>query len=385
MNESQQSRLQRSWAVLRLVATETALAKRETGKAITSQLAEILALRFGPGRLSPDEYFQYCLYDDRKYGWRQKTEFMGRRMENGLIPILKGRRWVGLPNDKLLSYAVFKGLGFRTPEIFAVYHSYRAFGAVPGLRSPAELAAFLRSSMRFPFVAKPVFGMFGREVRAVLSHDARTDTLTLTSGEQPSVDAFVAHYADGVRKGVLFQQLLRPHAAIRSWCGDRICSVRMVALVDRDGPRLVATVWKIATGRHMADNYWEPGNMIAAVEPATGLVGRPFTGLGRDIRHIDRHPDTDQLLTGITLPDWKEAVELCLTATASMPGIRMQAWDVALTDHGPVLLEVNVNGGMRLPQLVAGRGLYHGDFRDFLEQHRYPAKLSLARLVSGPK
>ena len=50
----------------------------------------------------------------------------------------------------------------------------------------------------------------------------------------------------------------------------------------------------------------------------------------------------------------------------------MQAWDVALTDKGPSLLEINFNGGMRLPQLVAGRGLYHGYFQQLLKWHRYP-------------
>ena len=69
----------------------------------------------------------------------------------------------------------------------------------------------------------------------------------------------------------------------------------------------------------MADNYWEPGNMIAAIDPETGRIGRPFTGLGRDIRHIDTHPDTGELLTGATLPDWRAAADLCLTATASLP------------------------------------------------------------------
>jgi hypothetical protein len=117
------------------------------------------------------------------------------------------------------------------------------------------------------------------------------------------------------------------------------------------------------------------------VESTTGRVGRPFTGLGRDIRHHDQHPDTGRTLTGATLPDWQQAVKLCLDVTATLPGIPMQAWDIALTSRGPVILEVNVNGGMRLPQLTRQGGLYTDEMREFLAAHGFPGKRSLSQLL----
>ena len=49
----------------------------------------------------------------------------------------------------------------------------------------------------------------------------------------------------------------------------------------------------------MADNYWEPGNLIAPIDPESGIVGRTFTGLGLSIHHVDAHPDTGRLLPGL--------------------------------------------------------------------------------------
>jgi glutathione synthase/RimK-type ligase-like ATP-grasp enzyme len=377
-HDKEQSRLGRARSTIQYLSSNTRVAKRDTGKSLASQLFEIARLRLGAGKLAADEYFQYQLYDDRRYSWNDKREFFGRFMEDDLVRVFKTRKWVGLANDKILSYAVFEGLGFPTPRPFAVYHAFRTYGSRPVLRSPQELASFLRSDMPYPFLAKPVFGMWGRDVLAVESIDRETDTLHLASGRQMPVNGLAERYPNGLRDGVLFQELLRPHPDIRKLCGPRICSVRIVTVIHREAPRILATVWKIATGGSMADNYWEPGNMIAVIDPDTGCIGRPFTGLGREIRHIDDHPDTGERLTNVTLPDWRATVDLCLTATASLPGIKMQAWDIALTDKGPTFLEVNVNGGMRLPQLVAGRGLYHGYFRELLKRHRYPARLSVA-------
>jgi hypothetical protein len=60
----------------------------------------------------------------------------------------------------------------------------------------------------------------------------------------------------------------------------------------------------------------------------------------------------------------------------------MQAWDIALTSRGPVLLEVNVNGGMRLPQLCAEAGLLRGEFAAFLSRFGFPRPLRNGRELS---
>jgi hypothetical protein len=354
-------------------------ARQDTGKSVWSQAAEIVRLAAGPGRLDPDEYYQYRLYDDQRFTWPQKQQFLGRRMEGGLVPILNESRWLGLASDKVIAYAFLRGLGFPIPEPFAVYHSHRDCGDISVLRTPAALAQFVRMHDQ-AFVAKPVNGMWGRDVLAVSEYDANADVVVLSSGTRCDVDGFVQRVDDlNAEGGMLLQELLTPHPAIRERCGDRICGVRMVTIIDAGGARTVATVWKIATGTSMADNYWEPGNLVAAIDPVSGTIACPFTGLGREIQPVTHHPDTGQPLAGFTLPDWHAVKDLCLRATASIPRLPMQAWDIAITSRGPVLLEVNVNGGMRLPQLCAEAGLLRGEFAEFLKRFGYPRRTAASR------
>jgi hypothetical protein len=81
---------------------------------------------------------------------------------------------------------------------------------------------------------------------------------------------------------------------------------------------------------------------------------------------VDRHPDSGERLFDAALPDWSAAVAQCLKAAALLSGLRLQAWDVALTDRGPVLLEVNVGGDFNLPQLARGAGIMDEGFRAFV-------------------
>jgi hypothetical protein len=88
-------------------------------------------------------------------------------------------------------------------------------------------------------------------------------------------------------------------------------------------------------------------------------------GTGTDQVELERHPDTEQPLMGATPPDWPALTALCLRADRAFPGLRMQAWDVALTERGPVLVEVYIGGDFNLPQLAHATGLMDERFRAF--------------------
>ena len=56
----------------------------------------------------------------------------------------------------------------------------------------------------------------------------------------------------------------------------------------------------------------------------------------------------------------------------------MQAWDIALTDRGPVLVEVNIGGDLNLPQLALGQR------PDGRALRRLPGELHGGGPLSGP-
>lgn len=356
-------------AVLEALQTHGGEVSRRYGKPKLVQAWEMIRLRRGPGRLAADEYYQYGLYDDRRFTMAQKREFFGRQLERDLCRVLDSASWSAIAHDKLVSYATFRALDLPYPTVYGVYHPTRWYGNSYTARNRDDVHAFLSNAAQYPLVAKPIQGMWGAGVYAIESYDPACQQAVLTSGERVSVDALVTEM-DREPDGYLFQELLKPHPALGAAVGDRICSVRLVVILDPE-PVLISTLWKVATGRAMADNFWEPGNLVGPVDPDSGTVGQLFAGMGLEREWVDVHPDTGARLVGLRLPDWARTVELCQRAAASLPGLKMQAWDVAMTDRGPVLLEVNIIGGVRLPQLVVDRGMFRGPLLAFLNRHGY--------------
>lgn len=63
--------------------------------------------------------------------------------------------------------------------------------------------------------------------------------------------------------------------------------------------------------------------------------------------------------------------DLVASAAQVLPGIRTQSWDVALTERGPVLLEVNFSGDLDLAQLALGAGVLDDTCAERLQRCGY--------------
>ena len=51
--------------------------------------------------------------------------------------------------------------------------------------------------------------------------------------------------------------------------------------------------------------------------------------------------------------------------------IRYHSLDIAITDKGPVVIEINFGGGFDLPQFATGKGLLTDEIRGFFESRGY--------------
>jgi hypothetical protein len=341
---------------------DAVLAAKRAGKGFVAQLLEMRRLRRAPGRLRPLEYYTFGLYDDRRFTREAKSAFVGERGQIEIFRRLCETSWIATAHDKLLYYTILTGLGLAVPKVLAVHHAFRCHRDATALRTSGDVAGFLRGSS-YPLFGKPVAGKYSVGTVLLTGHDPASDAVATSDGRSAPLDAFAAELDAYAADGYLFQERLIPHPVVRDLVGDRIATVRVVILLDRSGPEILFALWKIPVGVHVADNFWRSGNLLAALDPATGTVTRVVRGIAHHQKEVPNHPDTGRPLLGAVVPDWERARDLCLTTAVAFPGIRLQAWDVALCASGPMLLELNVGGDVNLPQHAFGRGVHEGRLR----------------------
>lgn len=340
------------------------------GKTPLSQVSEIAKLSFGTGKLSPEEYFYFHLYDDSKFSFEDKKKFVGKSAQFKIVKSLNPLEWWSIPHDKLVLYGLLSGLTYAVPATQALYHAYRQFAEIPTLRDPAGFAAFLRDGVGYPFFGKPVTGVHSVGVTSITAYDAAGDALIQSNGDSVPVERYVESLEDFFAEGYILQDRLEPHPEVRRLCGDHVTTVRLMVLLGDEGPSILHALWKMPAGENIADNYWRDGNLLAALDAESGQVLRVIQGFGIDEKSIEAHPDTGQKLVGVTLPDWDRITGHTLACATSIPGLRLQSWDVAICPQGPVMVEVNTGGDFNLPQIATNSGMLGEVFGEFLERYK---------------
>jgi len=338
------------------------------GRRMTSILAEIVSLRRGRGRLTPNEYFYYRLWEPVLPAG-EKRRFVGKQAQNAMHIACNNAGWYATAADKLLFQTIMAGAGLPVPPLLAVTRAGLRAPDTPIFRSADQVADFLRGPEGYPLFAKPINGKYSLAVVSADDYVAASDEVLLLGGERRSVDSLAAELAAGT--GYLIQRRLEPDSGLAAIFGPRLWSVRALVLVGPSGPVIHRAVAKIATGNNPADNFWRRGNMLGAIDLDSGRIRRVVRGTGAEMSIDEAHANTHCPILGTPIPNWEALQRLVMSAAAVLPGIRTQSWDVALAAQGPVLLEVNYGGDLNLAQLAHGAGVLDDRYTEHLARCGY--------------
>jgi hypothetical protein len=342
------------------------------GRGMSSMLRDVVTLRFGPGRLTSNEYYYYRLWE-AGLSDATKRSVIGKLAQHPMHLACNKLEWKAAAADKLLFHSIMTGAGLPVPDLLAVAHPTRSLPKTPALKTRRDIAGFLRHTAHYPLFAKPIQGKYSL---AVISADNISgETINLRGSADIATVDDVAEAMSDTTDGFLIQRRLEPAAEIAAAFGDRLWSIRFLIILTAAGPLLHRATTKIPTGTNPADNYWRPGNLLGALDSETGRIERVVTGSADTLRTVSDHPNTGVAVVGAMIPHWSETVDLVTTAALLLPGIGTQSWDVAVASTGGVLLEVNFGGDLNLSQLASGRGTLDDTFREHLARHGYRGRL----------
>lgn len=334
-----------------------------TGRNVPSLLREIISLWRGPGKLTPQEYFYYRLWDPA-LTLDEKRRFVGKKAQHDMHLSCNSQYWYGTAADKILFHTIMAGAGLPVPDLLAITAQNRSIPGIPALGDPAAVAALLRRPELYPLFMKEAGGKYSLSVISADIFDESRDEVVLLGGARHAPEALAAQMTAG--GGYLIQRRLHQAPALAALFGPRLWSLRLLVLLSKTGPLIHRALAKIATGANPADNYWRQGNMLGTIDLESGTIRRVVCGSGAGLSVNPAHPDSCHPVVGTKIPEWDSIRELIHSAAPIFAGIRTQSWDVALTDAGPVPLEVNFGGDLNLAQLAAGLGVLDARYREHL-------------------
>lgn len=148
----------------------------------------------------------------------------------------------------------------------------------------------------------------------------------------------------------------------------RIISVRKKGEVEHE---IIGALQRVGTSKSApVDNFCQGGG-TALIDIETGKMGKLTCGNAFDKNgkriYWTKHPDTGAQIEGVKIPNWAEIKEKIIHLTREVPFFEFTAWDIALTNDGIELIEINMSSDVNVFQV-------HGGMRNSLLGKKYREK-----------
>ncbi len=335
-------------------------------------LLRFLRARFGTGMLSSDEFIQFGFCDSDVSDKHIET-FAGKRAQQAFNKIYNDQTWYAVTKNKMLFDTLMKGANQPVPQTIAIYDRKGRGAGSPVLKTREELEEFLLKKSSLPVFCKPTTGLLSIGSFRI---DKRNKNKLIINGTHEYSINEVCDYITGIsKKGYLFQKVLAPHKKFREIGCEVISSLRFVVLNHDDHAVVHSAVMKLPASGEVADNFWRQGSVLASIDTEIGKVEGAILKTAAGSKPLGRADKAQSRIRGFELPSFEKAKMVVLDAARFLPAVRVQSWDVALTDAGPVLLEVNFGGDLNLYQLASGRGVMDAGYCLILREAGFKGNL----------
>ena len=334
------------------------------GRSPLSLMWEYTKLSRQKGKISFPEYVQFGLYDpDMPY--EHKLRFITNKQHWPITFKCCDMTWQATTEDKWLCTKILQGSSIAVPESLAVIDkTKRNYPGTQKIMTVDELREFALTNQGQPFFGKENRGMVSFGVFLVLEADS--DRMHLKGEGWIAYDKFMEQHVGDT--SYLIQRCQKNHKFLDKYT-DNLATVRVCILVTDDGIKIPFAVLKLPARDQIADSFWRPGNLACNIDPTNGQIldARTRNHLGTE--SFSNHPVCGEALVDEYLPEWDALLELVHECSLTFSPVRYQSMDIAITDEGPMLIEINTGGGFDLPQLAAGQGMLTDEVVEFFKSH----------------
>jgi len=287
--------------------------------------------------LTPEEYYEFE-FDKRSEAFRR--DFLGLNEQRYYLDMLNPLKYFSLARNKFMAHKMLENNGVRISELYVYYQPEARYS------ENTECASDLSSVLRIlkgkgvqSCVIKTTESSHGDNVWVIQNIDYQKNDAMLTrfDGQQLTLSSILND------EPLIFESVVRQTEQFAAFNASSVNTVRFMTALYPDGiAKVIATFIKIGRAGRCVDNAGGGGNVDVCVDVATGKIqyAIQFDGWHR-VQEIDCHPDSGNPLNGVVIENWESIKEEVIRFQQAFPYCKVAGWDIAITDEGPVVIEVN--------------------------------------------
>jgi hypothetical protein len=339
---------------------------RAGGLPVWRQCLEMTVLfacrRMGPG------YYLLARFWRREVPFRDKWRHCHDREYARHVVALNPSRYQKVSQHKVAEKAVLSLFGLPTPRFIGFFHGRRGLDAqARPLRNAGDLERSLQAQVGRQVCFKTVEGYGGSDFIALLVGPG-PGALRLRhplTGEQHTVPSWCERLEQSA-DGWILEEFLEQHPVLAAMNASSVNTLRLWVLADNGEFRTRGAFLRVGRAGSQVDNT-SRGGLACPIDLTSGRIVEALDLTPGRQRHAV-HPDSRAPLVGVEIPHWRECLRVAGAALAVFPHMRFAGLDMAVTEQGPSVIELNVDPDRR--------GLAHLDLphRDLFDGRRPPGR-----------
>ena len=136
---------------------------------------------------------------------------------------------------------------------------------------------------------------------------------------------------------LLLEELIIQHEVLNKINKSSVNTIRIITLRINNKTNFIKAFLRIGNNNYV-DNT-ASGGMLTIIDLNTGIT--MYDACDGKLNTYKYHPISKEPLKGIKIPYFKEIKDLVVELSEKEENLKYIAWDVAVTDNGPVIVEAN--------------------------------------------
>ena len=299
-------------------------------------LADLLYIFFR-FKYYPDNYYLCRFWEKNKGEWKFYYGSLYDPYQRRIFQkkIYKKENLV-LFDNKSVCYDLCNVAGFPLPKQYGMIH--------PDENYIQKIKNFVESSVTGKVIIKPFDGMGGRGITVSYLMDG--EVVVKRKNSICKLSEFALNHP------AVVQEYLKQHPLLSQFSSSTN-TIRMATLLkeDRSDVVLIGAFIRFGVGSSDVDNL-SSGGVAAGVNVESGKIHDHAIDFKGEVHF--KHPTSGNPFKGFVVPNWNEVVTLSKSVQNYFHYHRLLGLDIAITDTGPVIIEINAVQDMVAMEMTYG-------------------------------
>lgn len=293
----------------------------------------------------PDTYFRFMMFD-KSYCDKDKIySFVPQEAYNNMVRD-KNLWYHILLDDKIIFHDLMKYYAVPVPNRYFIYRN-GDFRNGSTILDEKQVEGIIKAFKTQRIYIKYFTGGAASGISVILRNE-KDHLYRFDDGTVVTANSIVNRFKN---MDIIFEEQIIQSHTLSKFNTDTVNTIRVMTF----NGNIISAAVRFGGKGSFVDNTAK-GGVAVSLDIDTGYLGE-YGMREYDENKYYEHPDSKLEFKNTFVPEWNEVKELVLRTCKYLPYYKSVGFDIATTDNGPIIIEINNGSGIYLSQMGKEYGL----------------------------